>query len=133
MLNITDDISTNAVFYPVFVATGAQHTTPLISSTKLYFNPSTGEISATDFNSLSDITYKQNLTTHINSMHILNQVQTYAFEWKESGTRSYGVMAQELELILPELVKTTLTGAKTVSYLPLIAILIDAVKNCHNK
>jgi hypothetical protein len=109
------------------VATGAQNSTPYISSTKLYFNPSTGEVSATDFNSLSDATFKTNLVSDIDSVNILNKIQTYAFEWKHSGAKSYGVMAQELELILPELVKTNPGGAKTVSYLPLIALLIDAV------
>jgi hypothetical protein len=42
-------------------------------------------------------------------------------------------MAQELEQILPELVKTNPSGAKTVSYLPLIAILIDAIKHLANR
>jgi hypothetical protein len=37
------------------------------------------------------------------------------------------VIAQELEKIMPELVKTNANGWKTVAYTPLIAILIDAV------
>jgi hypothetical protein len=38
------------------------------------------------------------------------------------------VIAQELEKIMPELVKTNGNGWKTVTYTPLIAILIEAVK-----
>jgi hypothetical protein len=40
---------------------------------------------------------------------------------------SYGVIAQEIEKILPELVKND-TDYKSVSYIPLIAFLIDVVK-----
>jgi hypothetical protein len=133
VLNVTDDTTTNATFYPVFVSTTNTNTTPFVSTTKLYFNPSSGEISATDFNSLSDITYKTGLNTQLDSLTLLNRIQPYAFTWKDSGQKSYGVMAQELEQVLPELVKTNPSGAKTVSYLPLIAILIDAIKQLSNR
>ena len=61
-------------------------------------------------------------------MDILNKINTYSFEWKNNDIRSYGVIAQELEKIMPELVETNSAGAKTVSYIPLIAIIIDAIK-----
>ena len=37
------------------------------------------------------------------------------------------MIAQEIEQIMPELVKTNEAGWKTVSYTPLIAVLIDAI------
>jgi hypothetical protein len=42
--------------------------------------------------------------------------------------KSYGVIAQELEQIMPDLVTTNENGVKSVSYIPLIAILVDAVR-----
>lgn len=38
------------------------------------------------------------------------------------------MIAQELEQILPELVDTAENGLKSVSYIPIIAMLIDVVK-----
>jgi hypothetical protein len=50
-----------------------------------------------------------------------------SFTWKETGKKSYGMIAQELQKVLPELVSQENNGL-SVSYLPLIAILIEAVK-----
>jgi hypothetical protein len=56
----------------------------------------------------------------------------YDGEWKDDKRISYGVIAQEIENILPELVKET-DGIKSVSYIPIIAFLIDAVVELSNK
>jgi len=45
---------------------------------------------------------------------------------EKDGRPSYGVIAQELEQILPELV--TDTDPKTVNYNGIIGVLIEAVK-----
>jgi hypothetical protein len=58
---------------------------------------------------------------------ILQKINPYQFKWKESGVKSYGVIAQELEKILPELINNT-DGKKYVNYTPLIAFLIAEVK-----
>jgi hypothetical protein len=97
------------------------------SNTKLYFNPSTGDLSATNFNSLSDANVKENIEIIPDSLSILNTIDTYKFNWKDTKELSYGVIAQELEKIMPELVKTNGRGQRTVSYIPLIAIMIDAI------
>jgi hypothetical protein len=62
-------------------------------------------------------------------LDILDKINTYSFDWKDTKIKSYGVIAQELEQVMPELVKTNDDGWKTVAYTPLIAILIDAVKD----
>jgi hypothetical protein len=98
----------------------------------LYFNPSSGDLSATNFNTLSDIAYKENIEKISDDMEILKLIETYSFNWKETGKKSYGVIAQELEQILPELVNET-NGIKNVSYIPLIAIIIAAIKTLDKK
>jgi len=98
-----------------------------VSSTKLFFRPSTGQITAVDFNSTSDQITKTNVESLTNSIEILNQINPVKFNWIDGGLQSYGVIAQELETILPELVKEV-NGIKSVAYIPLIALLIDAVK-----
>ena len=121
-------MSDNDEVYPVFVTAAGSNQTAEVSTTKLYFNPSTGDLSATNFNSLSDATFKENFKSIENSFDILDKINTYSFDWKDNKTKSYGVIAQELEKIMPELVKTNNDGWKTVTYTPLIAILIEAVK-----
>jgi hypothetical protein len=48
------------------------------------------------------------------------------FDWKESGLPSYGVIAQELQEVLPELVHGN--DPKTVNYNGIIGVLIEAIK-----
>jgi phosphotransferase system HPr-like phosphotransfer protein len=50
------------------------------------------------------------------------------FDWKDNGERSAGVIAQEVEEILPEIVNTNEDGGKTVNYNGIIALLIESVK-----
>jgi hypothetical protein len=60
--SVTNDTSTNSTYYPVFVdTTSGDPTQTSVSSTKLNFNPSTGNFSATQFTSLSDVTKKTNI------------------------------------------------------------------------
>lgn len=89
-------------------------------------------VEATDFNSTSDIRFKENVNTLENSLKIINQIRPVEFNWI-NGKKSYGVIAQELENILPELVNEDNHGVKRVSYTPIIALLIDTVKDLHNR
>jgi len=43
---------------------------------------------------------------------MLNAIQTYSFNWKDKKNKSYGVIAQELEKVMPELVEKTLTAIR---------------------
>ena len=86
-----------------------------------------GTISAVDFNSTSDARLKTNVT-EISGLELLQDIRPVQFNWKDTDKKSYGVIAQEIEEILPELVYTDENGVKGVSYIPLIALLIGAVK-----
>ena len=122
-----DDNTTNATYYPI-VATTAGGSIVKTSSTKLSFNPSTGTLSATVFTSLSDITAKDNVETIVNSTDIVSKLRGVSFNWKDTGDKSYGVIAQEIERVLPELVNTSETGEKSVNYSSIIAFLIESNK-----
>ncbi len=62
----------------------------------------------------------------------LGMIDTYTFHMKDNphGPMEYGVMAQELEKIFPELVSTAddEMGTKSVNYIGLIAPMIEGVK-----
>jgi hypothetical protein len=85
-----------------------------------------GRITATDFNSTSDVNLKTNIQTVDNALETVNSLRGVSFDWKETGNSSYGVIAQELEEILPQLVNDG--DHKSVNYNGLIVILIEAVK-----
>jgi hypothetical protein len=131
-LTTTDDTTTAATYYPV-LATTAGGSTAKTSSSKLTFNPSTGTLGATIFNSLSDVNAKTNIATIENSVSTVNQLRGVGFEWKDNGKKSYGVIAQELEAILPDLVSTDPEGIKSVNYDGIIGFLINAVKEMDSR
>jgi hypothetical protein len=85
-----------------------------------------GTITATDFNSTSDINLKENVSTVENALETISALRGVSFDWKETGRGSYGVIAQELEEVLPDLVKNG--EVKSVNYNGLIGVLIEAVK-----
>ena len=87
----------------------------------------TGTITATDFNSTSDIIRKKNLREVVNSLEILKDIRGVRFDWIENGSPSVGVIAQEVEQVLPELVNEN-NGIKSVNYNGLVGVLIEAVK-----
>ena len=86
----------------------------------------TGVITCTDINSTSDKNLKQNIETVENALNIVTDLRGVRFEWKKDQKPSVGVIAQELEKVLPELVSQT--DPKTVNYNGLIGVMIEAIK-----
>ena len=124
----TDDTATDATYYPIFAIATANNTLKT-SSTKLYYNPSTGTLNATNFNSLSDETVKENIQKIQDATNLLDMINPVSFTWKDTGSLSYGVIAQEIEKVLPNIVATNQdNGLKSVSYDQLIPILVQAIK-----
>jgi len=124
---VFNDTTTNQEFFPLFTATTSGTITASgISTSKLTYNPSTGAMTAVDFNSTSDINLKENIHTVGNALEITEQLRGVSFDWKENGRSSYGVIAQELEEVLPELVKQG--EVKSVNYNGIIGVLIEAIK-----
>ena len=59
----------------------------------------------------------------------MEQIKGVSFNWKKNGEGSYGVIAQDVEKVLPEAVSTKPDGTKGVHYNKLIPLLIEAVKD----
>lgn len=127
--SITDDITTDESYYPSLeVSTSGHSSSVKVSSTKLYFNPNTGTLNSTSFNSLSDASQKTNIVKIENATQTLNKIDGVEFDWIENGKHSSGVIANALEGILPWLVETNENGIKSVNYSGLIAYLIESNK-----
>lgn len=81
----------------------------------------------------SDSSLKTNLRS-INSLDVVDKLNCYKFKWTEDsydhlkGKEDYGLLANEVEQVLPELVITREDGKKAVNYVKLIPILLDAIK-----
>ena len=86
----------------------------------------TGVTTSTDFDSLSDMNLKTNINQIANPLEKVMQIRGVTFNWKDGNRNSAGVIAQEIEKILPELVHGGET--KTVNYNGLIGLLIECVK-----
>lgn len=118
----TDNIitSTPAQFLDTVVVGSAV----TINNTGIY--SVSGIITAFDVDVLSDINYKENVETVENALDKVSKLRGVRFDWKKNQEPSYGIIAQELEEILPELVRGG--DPKVVNYNGIIGVLIEAIK-----
>jgi hypothetical protein len=129
-VSIIDDTATNSTFFPVFTSvTSGSIVGANTSSTKLTFNPSSGLLTSTDYNSSSDVTLKENFTEIVNPLDIISQLDGFGFSWKDTKEKSYGLSAQQVETVLPEIVRVRPDGTKGINYLNLIAFLVEGIKD----
>lgn len=100
---------------------------------KLYVN---GDVYATGTYSSSDERFKKDIHTIENGLDILKKLNpsSYHFKTEEFPEKNfesqlaYGFIAQELEEVLPELVKEDAQGYKAVNYTGIIPILTSAIQ-----
>ena len=92
-----------------------------------YVNAS-GDMSAVNFNSTSDESLKENVTTITRALDKVTQLRGVNFDWIDSGKSATGVIAQEIEAVLPEVVSEDDNGIKHVAYGNLVGVLIEAIK-----
>jgi hypothetical protein len=124
----TDDTTTNATYYPA-VITSAGGSTAKTSSTKLTFNPSTGTLSSTVFNSLSDARAKTNIRALGYGLNDVLKMVGHKYEMIDGGQTSIGLVAQEVQDIVPEVVSKNTDGMLGINYPVLTAVLIEAIKD----
>jgi hypothetical protein len=85
--------------------------------------------------SSSDIRFKENITPIENPIQKIRQISGNTYDWKEENKIEHGyegndvgVIAQEIEAVLPQLVQTRDNGYKAVKYDKLVALLIEGIK-----
>jgi hypothetical protein len=121
--------SPSGTLYPTMSsATSGTYSTAYTSSSALTFTTSTGTLSATQFTSLSDVSKKKNIRPIENAIEITKKLEGVRFDWKDTDAPSIGVIAQEIEKVLPEVVSTNNKGLKSVSYGNIVGVLIEAIK-----
>jgi hypothetical protein len=93
---------------------------------------STGDITA--YYS-SDIALKENISPISQALHKVGLISGYEFDWKDHKDpqvigkgHDVGIIAQEVEKVLPEVVMTRENGKKAVNYQKIIPLLIESIK-----
>ena len=96
-----------------------------------------GNITAYSTTSISDINQKENIQQIGNPIEKIKQISGYTFDWKNSGDHSGGVIAQEIEQIMPSIVKETSIRdsetMKSVDYQAIIGLLVETVKDLNKR
>jgi len=93
-----------------------------------------------DVNSTSDIRYKKNIETIDNALGKVQSLRGVTFDWDNDAIKTHnnqkpdfteratGVIAQDVEKVLPEAVHENEDGFKNVAYGNMIGLLIEAIK-----
>lgn len=96
-----------------------------------------GSLELTSGYAASDRRWKKDINPLKDSLATVQKLEGVSYLWKseefpEKGfedRRQIGLVAQEVEKIIPEVVKTDDEGYKSISYTQLIPVLIEAVKS----
>ena len=90
-----------------------------------------GSLTATSFISTSDRRLKKNIET-INGLDAILRMRGVRFDWIKDGEPEIGLIAQEVEAVMPDLVVTNPeTGYKAVKYANIVSPLIESTKELY--
>ena len=90
-------------------------------------------VSNGDITAFSDESLKKDVVTIEGALDKTKELRGVSFTRKSDDSKSIGVIAQELEKVLPELVITGDDGIKSVNYGQITGLLIEAVKELSAK
>lgn len=113
--------------------------TTTATASKVAARDASGDIYANDFQATSDARLKTDIIEIQNALDTIEKINGVKFKWNELATNpdkdkvQVGVIAQEVEAVVPEIVNTNDDGYKSVSYDKLVPLLIQAVKELSEK
>ncbi|MCB9190051.1 MAG: tail fiber domain-containing protein [Flavobacteriales bacterium] len=95
-----------------------------------------GRLKTTGINETSDARLKKDINPIEGALSLVKQLKGVTYNWKseeypEMGLnedRQYGLIAQEVEKIIPDLVETDKEGWKSIEYTHMVPVLIEAIK-----
>ena len=119
---------TAASFFPTFVASSTTGSQGIGMDTDYTYNPSTNVLTIGSLNTTSDRNQKTNIRTISSSEEIIASLNGVRFDFKKSGMPSAGLIAQDVEVLMPELVTTNELGDKSLNYNGIIGVLVEAFK-----
>jgi hypothetical protein len=119
--------TTNAIHFPVFVdtATGNRN---IRTDDGYTYNPSSGQLTAVILTASSDARLKENIKPITGALELVNKLEGVLFNRIGQPREEIGVVAQQVETVVPQLVFTDEQGMKSVAYANAVALLIEAIK-----
>ena len=106
------------------------------TGTKIYYRLNGGALgsisynaSSVSYNTTSDYRLKEDLQD-FNGLDKISQIPVYDFKWKKDESRSYGVMAHELQKVLPEAVigEKDAEEMQGVDYSKIVPLLVKSIQ-----
>jgi hypothetical protein len=92
-----------------------------------------GDLFATNIISYSDAKYKTDIKTVPNAIETLTNIRGVTYKLVNDLNRTYmGVIAQEIEPYIPQVVHTDDNGMKSVSYGNMIGLFIEGIKDIYS-
>ena len=85
-------------------------------------------VNAGTVNTTSDERAKRDITPIKGALNKVQQLGGYSFTLKETDEKSSGVIAQEVQKVMPELVQEGAEGLLSVQYGNMVGLLIEAIK-----
>ena len=83
----------------------------------------------------SDISLKDNIRPIESAIFKVKQIRGVTFDWNEKATQlqqekghDVGLIAQEVEKVLPEIIQIREDGIKAISYEKVVPLLVEAIK-----
>ena len=125
--------SVNSTFYVPLASSQAGSYTIAYNTSTFYFNPSLGTAYATIFQSLSDESQKANISIISNGLEIVENLRGVTFDWINGTGSSAGLVAQDVERWLPQLISIDPNGVKNLNYSGVIGALVEAVKTLSDR
>lgn len=95
-----------------------------------------GRVKSTGINETSDVRLKKNIQPISGGLSKVLAMEGVTYDWRKeefperglTGELQYGLIAQELEKVIPELVDTDEEGWKSIEYSHIVPVLIEAIK-----
>jgi hypothetical protein len=94
-----------------------------------------GKVKANAFVSYSSIRFKKNVQPLENSIDILKKLNGVSYDWKDTGKKDYGFIAEEVGKVLPEIVEWSANPeyANSMDYIRIISFLVEGAKEQDKK
>lgn len=137
MLDVVGDSKVSAT--GLFGGKVSINTTSINSSYALYVAGAAGATGG--FTTASDVRYKRNIAPITSAMSLISKLQGVRYNYNTtlfpemhfSDSRQIGLIAQQVEAFVPELVMTDANGFKSVNYAQFTALLIEGMKELQAK
>jgi hypothetical protein len=124
-INIGDHIN--------FAQAGGYATTKVLrfigtNSAYVEITPNGGIVAQNDITAFSDERLKTNLEVITGALSKVNSLSGYVYDRTDIKARQSGLLAQQVQTVLPEVVHTAQDGTLSVAYGNMVGLLVEAIK-----